>query len=164
VKLTLIPLLLLALPLSEIAVFVAVGSQIGVLATIGLVIATAILGATLLRVQGFGALQKIRLAMAEDRVPGRELVQGAMIMLAGVLLLTPGFITDTLGFLLFIPQVRESAWRVLSRNVTVVTPAGPIRTDGPPRGPNRGRDIDLEADDFTRSADPASSPWRDDRR
>ncbi len=165
VKLTLIPLVMLGLPLAEIAVFVAVGSQIGVLATIGLVIATAIVGAVLLRVQGFGAMQNIRLAMAQQRAPGRELVHGAMIVLAGVLLLLPGFITDTLGFLLFIPVVREWAWRVLARNVTIVTPAGPIRPDASPRARRTGGpQIDLEADDFTRSADPGSSPWRDDRR
>lgn len=141
-----LPLLLLALPLAEIAVFVLVGSQIGVLATIGLVIATTIAGSLLLRVQGFGALSRIRAAMETGAPPGREMVHGLMIMVAGVLLLAPGFITDALGLLLFLPPVRDLAWRLLRDRIVVV--------GGSPRGAHGRRagsgTIDLDENDFTR--------------
>ena len=136
----LLPLLLLALPLAEIAVFVIVGSYIGVLATIGLVIATTIAGAVLLRIQGFGIVARIRAAMEAGTPPGRELVHGLMIMAAGVLLLAPGFITDTLGLLLFLPPVRDLAWRLLRDRIVV---------SGQQRRGASGT-IDLDADDFTR--------------
>ena len=87
----LIPIALIALPLLEIATFVAVGSQIGVLATVGLVILTTVLGGALLRIQGFGVLGRIREEVEAGRTPGRELAHGVMIVLAGVLLLLPGF-------------------------------------------------------------------------
>ena len=142
-----LPLLLLALPLAEIAVFVLVGSEIGALATIALVIATGILGAVLLRVQGFGALTRIRSTMETGGSPGRDLVHGVMIMAAGLLLLIPGFITDTIGILLFLPPVREFAWRHLKSRIVVVNTAGGWR------GPRRGRTIDLDEEDFARKDD-----------
>ncbi len=156
-KLRFLPLLILLMPLIEIAGFVVVGSQIGVLATIGLVIASAVLGAVLLRVQGLGVVQRIRLAMLEKRTPGRELVHGAMIVLAALLLIVPGFVSDLFGLLLFVPAVREAVFRFLARHVTVITPAGPARSGR--RGPSP-RQIDLDEEEFRRTADPDGSPWR----
>lgn len=143
---SLIPVLLLAIPLAEIAVFVIVGSQIGVLPTIALVVVTAIAGSILLRIQGFGALTRIRTAMDQGGIPGRELVHGLMIMVAGVMLLTPGFITDTLGMLLFVPPVRDAAWRFLKSRIVVV---GMPRTSPGSRNPGGGT-IDLDEADFSR--------------
>ncbi|MEX4005962.1 FxsA family protein [Neoaquamicrobium sediminum] len=146
-----IPLLLLALPLAEIAVFVMVGSEIGALATVGLVIATTILGSILLRVQGFGILTRIRETMDAGGSPGRDLVHGVMVLLAGVLLFLPGFVTDALGFLLFIPPIRDLGWRLIRSRITIVTAAaGP----GGFRRPGRGRTIDLDEDDFARDDKP----------
>lgn len=139
-------LLLLALPLAEIAVFVLVGSHIGVLATIALVIATTIAGSVLLRIQGFGAMARIRASIDAGATPGRELVHGLMIMIAGVLLLLPGFITDALGFLLFLPPVRDIAWRFLRDRIVIV---GGMGSSGP-GGHRRSGTIDLDDDDFTR--------------
>ena len=148
-----VPLLLLALPLAEIAVFVVVGSHIGVLPTIALVIATTIAGSMLLRIQGFGALGRIRAAMDRGGPPGRELVHGLMIMVAGVLLLAPGFITDCIGLLLFIPPVRDWAWRLLRDRIVIVSAPG-RRRDGT---------LDLDADEFTREQ-PRPRDRLDDRR
>jgi UPF0716 protein FxsA len=100
-----IPFLLLVIPLAEIAAFVVIGGQIGVWATLGMVLLTAAIGSFLLRWQGVGLFNKINTEMRANRVPGRELVHGVMILVAGVLLLTPGFVTDSLGFLLFVPGV-----------------------------------------------------------
>ena len=107
---SLIPFLLLVIPAAEIAVFILVGGQIGVLWTFAAILATAILGSILLRVQGFQIVNRLREETNAGRVPGRELGHGAMILVAGVLLLTPGFVTDALGFLLFFPPFRNLIW------------------------------------------------------
>ena len=99
--------------------FILVGGKIGLLWTIALVILSAVAGSLLLRIQGFGAINRIRAELDAGRDPGRELAHGAMIMLAAVLLLIPGFVTDVFGLLLFIPPVRDAAWRFLKRRVVV---------------------------------------------
>lgn len=161
----LFPLLLLALPLIEIAVFVVVGSQIGVLSTIGLVILSGVVGTVLLRIQGFGVLTRIQREMEAGRNPGRELAHGAMIMFAGVLLLIPGFVTDIVGLLLFIPPVRDLGWRLIRSRITVVGEFGAGRwRSSSPEGRAGRKTIDLDADDYSKddySKDPGkSSPWR----
>jgi UPF0716 protein FxsA len=150
----LIPFLFLIVPLTEISVFVLVGSQIGVLATIALVILTAIAGSILLRWQGFAALRRIQAEVAARHVPGKELVQGVMVLLAGFLLLTPGFVTDTLGLLLFIPQVRDRVWSFLSSRVKIETFGGGTQ----PRKSSKDGVIDLDEDEFKRESNP-DSPW-----
>lgn len=155
--LSLIPFLLLVVPLAEIATFVVVGGQIGVLPTIGLVLLTAISGSILLRIQGFGVMARIRATMDAGGIPGRDLLHGFMIMAAGLLLLTPGFITDTIGLLLFIPPVRDFAWSLVRDRIVVATSTS---YQGGPRGPRRdGRTIDLDEDEFERES---GKPPRDD--
>lgn len=151
-----LPLLILALPLLEIAGFVVVGSEIGVLATIGLILLSGIVGSILLRVQGFGVMTRIRTEMDAGRDPSKELANGAMIVLAGILLLIPGFLTDILGILLFLPPVRALAWRFLGKRVRFTTGFSGFARRGGPAG---GKTIDLDADDFSRQPDP-NSPWR----
>lgn len=143
--LTLIPFLLLVVPLAEIATFVIVGGQIGVLPTIGLVLATAVTGTILLRIQGFGVMARIRATMDAGGMPGRDLVHGFMIMAAGLLLLTPGFITDTIGLLLFVPAIRDFAWSFVRERVVVAASASYQR-----RPARDGRTIDLDDDEFER--------------
>lgn len=145
--LTLIPFLLLVVPLAEIATFVIVGGQIGVLPTIGLVLATAVTGTILLRIQGFGVMARIRATMDAGGMPGRDLVHGFMIMAAGLLLLTPGFITDTIGLLLFVPAIRNFAWSVVRERVVVTASASYQRRPG-----RDGRTIDLDDDEFERQS------------
>jgi UPF0716 protein FxsA len=154
-------LFILVLPLMEIAGFVVVGSQIGALTTVGLVLASALVGGLLLRHQGFGVMARVRAEMEAGHDPSRQLAHGAMIVLAAMLLIIPGFITDIVGLLLFLPPVRDLAWRVLKRRVVVATgfAAGGLRSR------ERGRTIDLDAEDFSsadghgRGPDP-DSPWR----
>lgn len=143
-----LPFLFLVVPILEIATFVVVGSQIGVLTTIGLVIVTALTGATLLRVQGFATLNRIREQVDRGQVPDRELVHGLMILLAGLLLMTPGFITDTLGLLLFIPAVRDLAWQMLRQRIMVVARSQSF--GGFARRYDDRRTIDLDSDEFSR--------------
>ena len=88
----LIPFLLLIIPILEIVVFILVGRQIGVLWTLGCILLTAVIGSALLRIQGFSILSRIRSETEQGRLPGRELGDGAMILVAGILLLTSGLL------------------------------------------------------------------------
>ncbi len=153
-----IPLLLLTIPLLEIAAFIVIGGKIGVLATLAMVFATAVIGSILLRIQGFGLINKIRMETEQGRVPGRELVHGVMILIAGILLLTPGFVTDAMGFLLFIPAVRDFGWRLVRDRVVIVARQGMGSGSAHPR-PGDPKTIDLDEDEFTSSGNP-DSPWR----
>jgi UPF0716 protein FxsA len=110
-------LALLALPLLEIAVFVVVGGWIGLWPTLGLVLLSGILGAVLLRAQGFLVLRRAREAALRDELPVAEALDGLCVLLAGVLLILPGFVTDALAILLLLPPVRALLRRVLARNL-----------------------------------------------
>lgn len=157
-RFSLIPFLLLIVPLAEIAAFVVIGGQIGVWATLGMVLLTAIIGTMLLRWQGIGLFNRINAEMRANRVPGRELVHGVMILIAGVLLLTPGFVTDTLGFLLFIPAVRDLVWRLIKDRVIVqAMPGGFSTSPQAPGGSGGGPDdrvVDLDEAEFERTPIP----------
>jgi len=159
-RFSLIPFLLLVVPLAEIAAFVVIGGQIGVWATLGMVLLTAIIGSFLLRWQGVGLFNRINTEMRANRVPGRELVHGVMILVAGVLLLTPGFVTDSIGFLLFVPAIRDLVWRSIKDRIVVQT----MSSGFGPTTRNHGAEdgvVDLDEDEFKRNTD-ASSPWSED--
>jgi len=100
-------LLFIGIPLVELYFLIQVGSQIGALSTIGLSIFTALLGGALVRIQGFSVLMRVRDALGQNQVPALELLDGALLLLAGLVLLLPGFFTDTLGFLLLVPKLRR---------------------------------------------------------
>lgn len=107
-------LLLLAfigVPIAEIALFIYVGERIGLLATLAIVVLTAVVGSALVARQGAGALNQVQTAFFQARFPGKELAHGAMIVVAGAFLVTPGFLTDGVGFLLLVPPIREAARR-----------------------------------------------------
>jgi len=152
-------LLMLALPLIEIAGFVVVGGAIGVLPTIALVIATGVAGTILLRIQGFGTLNRIRGMLEAGCDPSRELAHGLMILVAGILLIIPGFVTDLGGILLFLPPVRDIVWRMFSRTALVRAAAGPMAGFGFARPGRRetARTIDLDQDEYSARRD---TPWR----
>ena len=118
--------LLVAVPIIEIALFIELGGWVGLWPTIGLVIVTAILGAALLRAQGFTAMAQLQQSVAEGGDPRGPMAHGVMILIAGLLMLTPGFFTDTVGFLLLIPPVRSAiiAWR-RSKNPASRRSSGP---------------------------------------
>ena len=100
-------LLFVALPLVELVLLKSLWDATSLPATIALVLATGFLGATLARMQGMSAWRKIHESMAGGRQPGPELVDGAMVVLAGAVLITPGLITDCVGFALLVPWVRQ---------------------------------------------------------
>ena len=160
---SIIPFLLMIVPLTEIGAFIFIGREIGVLWTLTMVFVTAVIGSILLRVQGLSLINRIQSEMQDGRVPRRELVHGVMIMIAGVLLLTPGFITDTLGFLLFVPQIRDAGWTLIKNRISIVLAGGfahdPTRSrQGEPEDPGSSPTIDLDAKEFHRDPD-RDSPW-----
>lgn len=123
----------LAIPLIEIALFIQIGGAIGLGWTLLTVVVTAILGTILVRNQGALALGQLRSSFNEMQDPTEPLAHGAMILFSGALLLTPGFFTDGVGFLLLIPAVRTAAFRAMKARVNVQT-----FSTGP--GPQRPRE------------------------
>ncbi len=109
-----------AIPVIEIALFIQVGGLIGLWPTLALVVLTAVIGSYLMRRQGARALMDVQRSFNELRDPTAPMAHGAMILLAGALLLTPGFFTDTIGFLLLVPGVRDWALKKLASRVQVV--------------------------------------------
>lgn len=153
---------LVLLPFIEIAGFIIVGRAIGVLPTLGLIILTAMIGAVLLRVQGLSVLQRLNNHMNSGEDPSRDLIHAAMIVTAGILLLIPGFVTDILGFLLFVPFVRDIVWKYMSRNMMVMSERSAFFRSGgagPKRPGGSGKVVDLDADDFSSSDPNPNSPW-----
>lgn len=106
--------LFLIVPIFEIYLLIQVGGLIGVLPTIALVVFTAVVGAWLLRSQGFATLARVQATLARGEIPAIELLEGAMLLIGGALLLTPGFFTDAIGFICLIPVLRRGviSWAI----------------------------------------------------
>ncbi len=126
-------LLLVAVPIIEIALFIQVGGWLGLWPTIGIVILTAAIGTMLLRAQGLATLGELQRRLSTGEDPSATLAHGAMILVAGVLLLTPGFFTDGIGFLLLTPPVRAAAIRFARSRMTTIHMHGHMGAGG--RGP-----------------------------
>jgi UPF0716 protein FxsA len=145
--LALLALVFIVVPLVELYVIVQVGQEIGVLATILLLFVVSIVGAWLARHEGFVVFQRVRERVERGEVPGKELVDGMLVMLGGVLLLSPGFVTDVVGILLLFPPTRVAARTFLRRRFRVQVLGGPPGpgSSGSSGGPPRDRDdvIDL---------------------
>ncbi len=158
-------LALVAIPIVEIALFIEVGGLIGLWPTLAVVVFTAVLGAVLLRAQGFAAMAKLQESLAHGGDPRGPLVHGAMILAAGMLMLTPGFFTDAIGFLLLIPPVRSALIAYLGpRMASRVVVAGGSARQGPRRPPEGhgggAGPIDVEYEDLTDGPKrPGGSGW-----
>lgn len=105
------PILFIVVPLVELYLIIEVGSHIGALWTVLIVIMTAVIGVQLLRIQGFNTLSRAQQSMAQGSMPAMEMMEGIVLAVGGALLITPGFITDTLGFLCLIPATRRGMIR-----------------------------------------------------
>ena len=152
-------LILLVAAIIELAVLVAVGKAIGVLATIGLLILASLVGVALLRYEGSRTLVAFREALRTRRPPHRELIDGMLIAAAGVFIVLPGFVSDVLGLLLLLPPTRALVRRRMLRSAvrhTVTSHAGTNHTaarfasgavvegevvDGPPPAPRPGHEL-----------------------
>jgi UPF0716 protein FxsA len=126
-------LLFFIVPMLEIYTLIKVGSVIGALWTIGLVVLTAVVGAALLRAQGLATLQRAQTALHAGTLPATELMEGLALLVGGALLLTPGFITDAFGFVCLLPITRRPLVKfALARFLAVQASAGgPSDSAGP---------------------------------
>jgi UPF0716 protein FxsA len=149
-------LLFLAVPILELWVIIQVGEAIGVLPTIALLILDSIVGAWLMRSQGRLVWRRFTGALAEGRVPAREVLDGALVIFGGALQLAPGFVTDGVGLFLVLPPTRGLVRRALIRRVTrhgAVRLAGWGAGSPPSRRPDPHHDVDgtaTEIDDTPR--------------
>ena len=151
-------LIFIVVPIAEVAVFIEAGRLIGVLPTIAITIGTAIAGSILMRMQGFATLNRFAQALERGEMPVTPVIDGMGILVAGLLLITPGLLTDAIGFLLFIPPFRRALARWLF-NKALKSGGIHIRTFGqrpsgrassgasPPHGPTfRKADDVIDAD------------------
>ncbi|MFZ1988201.1 MAG: FxsA family protein [Alphaproteobacteria bacterium] len=154
-----------AVPLIEVALFISVGGAIGVVPTILLCIASAVLGAIIVRHQGLQTLGRLQERLRQGELPTTELAEGAAILAAGLLLITPGFFTDTVGFVLLIPPARRRIIDWLGRHFSSEAQRFYARSRNSPYAENRQGPvvIDLVAEEVDDDSPPQpnpNSPWR----
>lgn len=147
----------IAVPMIEIALFIQVGGVIGIWWTLLIVLATAIAGSYLVRTQGLREMNNLQRSFSQMEDPTEPLANGAMILFAGALLLTPGFFTDIVGLSLLVPAVRRRAYLLLRSRIKFRT-----ATTGhqPPHGTRQPQDrvIDGEFEDVTPDKKPTHRP------
>lgn len=114
-------------PLLEIYVLIEIGKLIGTLETVALVVLTGIVGAAMAKSQGFLILQRIRFDLAQGDLPGDELINGLCVLIGGAFLITPGIISDVLGFILILPVTREVIKVFLKRKIDRMLQDGTFR-------------------------------------
>ena len=119
-------LLFTLIPIIELMILIDLGTSIGLAPTLGVVILTGALGAWAARTQGFYVVSRIQAEMAAGRLPGAEMVEGAMVLVGGVLLLTPGLLTDAAGFALMVPAVRAVVRNWLMRKFEKMIDEGKV--------------------------------------
>lgn len=150
------PLLLLfiAIPLIEIALFVQIGTVVGLGWVLVSVVVTAVLGTWLVKRQGRNALARLQGAFSDLRDPSEDLAHGAMILFSGALLLTPGYFTDALGFALLVPRFRDFVWRWLRKRASIQT----FSTGHHPPPPPQDDVVEAEYHEITDSAPDTGKP------
>ncbi|WP_320196919.1 FxsA family protein [Agrobacterium rosae] len=160
-----LPVIVLMMPILEIAGFIVVGKALGLWLTLALILFTSFLGLVILRSGGLGMVRNLQTASRSGDEPAQAMINGGMRVIAGILLFVPGFITDVIGLLLLVPAFRTLIWKAIGPRIVV---AGSFKTQGFRTGPqNNGsaKVVDLDDDDFHRDG-PNQSPWsanRDDR-
>ncbi len=166
----------IAIPLIEIAVFIEIGGFIGLWWTLAIVVGTALGGTYMLRRQGLSTLRRAQLQMAEGRMPLREVFDGLCLLVAGALLLTPGFVTDLAGALLLIPWVRLFLGRLVAQHIVAdgrfhrqPFDAGARGQQPPPRGQssdniNHDGIIDVDFEEVAPDDPPRIDRHPDDER
>ncbi|MEM1199567.1 MAG: FxsA family protein [Pseudomonadota bacterium] len=163
-------LIFILVPILEIWLFIQVDSLIGLWPTLASVVLTAVIGTWLMRMQGFQVLMQARGALEQSQFPLEQVIHGVFLLIAGLLLLTPGFFTDAIGFACLVPPLRlvvaYAVWSKLKDHVHVVHPGmGPEaqRRDRPRGGTGPVIDGEIIDDDVKedppRPGDP-NSPWR----
>ena len=157
----------MVVPILEIATFIQMGSLIGLGWTLASILLTAVIGAFLVRRQGFKALNEARTQSANNEIPVTPVIHGVFILAAGLLLLTPGFVTDAIGFIFLVPPFRLLiagkvwAWITANMDVRVMQPGGSY---GQPHRQHDdmvidGEAVELDEPEKPGKTPPDSSPW-----
>ncbi|GMQ45207.1 FxsA family protein [Vibrio sp. 10N] len=123
-------LLFIFVPIIEIGLFIQVGGFLGLWPTIGLVLLTAVVGASLVRSQGLQTLMSVQSKLQQGEMPAQQIVEGVMLAVSGVLLLTPGFMTDAMGMLVLLPAPRAAIAKYLMSKVVVKSMSGGFHQGG----------------------------------
>nr|WP_179363910.1 FxsA family protein [Rhizobium sophoriradicis] len=158
-RFSILPAFILLLPLGEIAGFVVVGRALGLVLTLALVMASFVLGVVLLRRQGIDILRRMSSEGRNGVMPGRDLLKPAMTVIAALLLIIPGFLTDIIAILILIPPVRDLVWRSIAKRFVVVQGGFSAGPKPQSRDGNRNsKVVDLDEEDYHRQPD-RNSPW-----
>ena len=158
-------LLFLIVPIVEMLLLFEVSNHIGALSTVGLVLLTAVIGVQVLRQQGFSTLTRANQKMAAGQLPAQEMLEGIFLAVGGASLLTPGFITDTLGFLCLIGPVRRLMVQKIIRSGKITVAGAGFQSShfhtrrGPGQGPSGA---DIYEGEFTREQPPGRQIEPDD--
>ncbi len=161
-------LALIGVPVIEIAVFIEVGGRIGLWPTVGLIVLTALVGTALLRHQGLSTLARARASLDQGKLPMRELLDGVCLLIAGALLLTPGFVTDAVGALLLVPPLRWplQVWAVrwmMAHGTVTVSANGSVHASASAHWPPRKEDGVIDGEFTEIEEDNDLLPPRDGR-
>lgn len=143
-------LLFIIVPIIEITVLIQVGQAIGAWYTVGLVLLSAFIGVNMLRHQGLSTLARAQQRMDQGEVPGQEMVEGIVLAVGGALLVTPGFVTDVIGFSCLMPGVRRSLVKVLLSRFTIIAAGQARTTTFNSTNPGDQRDGDVIDGEYTR--------------
>ena len=147
-------LLFIVVPVLEIWLFIIIGGAIGTYITLLIILLTAILGTFLVKAQGIYVLKEIQSKFDELKNPTEPIIHGAMILFAGALLLTPGFFTDSVGFLLLIPGVRSVTFSWLKNNLKFISQSSESESHS-----STQRYTDIEITDYKEVRPEEKSPW-----
>ena len=147
-------LLFIVVPVLEIWLFIIIGGAIGTYITLSIILLTAILGTFLVKAQGIYVLKEIQGRLNELKNPTEPIVHGAMILFAGALLLTPGFFTDSVGFLLLIPGVRSVTFSWLKNNLKFIS----VSSESKPHSSTQSY-TGIEITDYKEVRPEEKSPW-----
>ena len=154
-------LIFIGVPILEIALFIQAGDIFGLWPTLAAIVATAIIGGALIRTQGLATIERARRSLDQGQAPVHEVFTGVCLLLAGALLMTPGFLTDSIGFLLLAPPVRRSLGQWLMRalvyghNTRMWVNGEEVATPGHQRGTAARDAIDVDYTDVPPDADEA---------
>ncbi|MEN8715840.1 MAG: FxsA family protein [Verrucomicrobiales bacterium] len=153
-------LLFIGVPVLELCIFMALGNRIGIPTTLAIIVITAVLGAYLTKSQGLKALHKYQAAISSGKLPHEEVMDGLMILIAGAVLLTPGFLTDAIGFSLLIPNVRDIVRAVVKTKLKDRVRVAGEAMGAPPETVNRPDVITVDAEvvSETKSQEEKSTP------
>ena len=152
-------LLFILIPLLEIWLFILLGGFIGIYPTLLIILLTAVLGTFLVKKQGIYVLKEIQNKFNELKNPAEPIAHGAMILFAGALLLTPGFFTDTVGFLLLFPKARKVAFSWLKNRLDISKYAPTQRNNV-----NQNQNSDIEITEYKEVKPEKKSPWTNDSK